>query len=222
MLQPGARTLLAIRRGGQTFNAPLLAVRQQGAVRSAAVLGAGLWRWRTLPPDLDVLAPVLSGLTSGLVRWTTAARDRRPVRLRADRALFDARERVTLSGEVYTEALEPVEDAEVALTIRGPGAPVELPMRPLGNGRYVADAGALPPGSYTAEAVATARGARLGSDRAVFGVGEVGVEFREPGADVGLMRLLAERSGGARRPTGQPRAVAAVAPGLWRPGRPPR
>ncbi len=196
VLQPGARTLLAVRRGGQTFDAPLLAVRQQGAVRSAAILGAGLWRWRTLPPDLDVLAPVLSGLTSGLVRWTTAARDRRPVRIRADRALFDARERVTLSGEVYTETLEPVEDAEVALTIRGAGQTVELPMRPVGNGRYVADAGALPVGSYTAEGVATARGARLGSDRAVFGVGEVSVEFREPGADVSLMRLLAERSGG--------------------------
>ena len=199
-LQPGARTLLAVRLGSQTLDAPLLAIRQQGRVRSAAILGAGLWRWRTLPPDLDVLSPVLSGLTSGLVRWTTAARDRRPVRIRADRALFDARERVTLSGEVYTEALEPVEDAEIALTIRGAGRTLNVPMRPVGNGRYVADAGALPPGSYAVEGVATASGQRLGSDRALFGVGEVSVEFREPGADVGLMRLLAERSGGATVP----------------------
>lgn len=194
-LQPGARTLLAVRRGGQTLNAPLLVVRQQGPIRSAALLGSGLWRWRTLPPDLDELSPVLGGLASGLVRWTTAIRDRRTVRLRADRSLFDARERVTLSGEVYAESLEPVEDAAVALTIRG-AETVELPMRPVGNGRYVADAGSLPPGAYTAEAVATSGGSRLGSDRAAFGVGEVAAEFREPGADVGLMRVLAERSGG--------------------------
>ncbi|MEL6611604.1 MAG: hypothetical protein AAFQ53_05890, partial [Bacteroidota bacterium] len=198
-LQPGARTLLAVRRGGQTLSAPLLAVRQQGPIRSAALLGSGLWRWRTLPPDLDALSPVLGGLASGLVRWTTAVRDRRTVRLRADRSLFDARERVTLSGEVYTETLEPVDDAEVALTIRG-ARTAEIPMRPVGNGRYVADAGALPPGAYTAEAVASSGGAGLGSDRAAFGVGEVSVEFREPGADVALMQLLAERSGGETVP----------------------
>ncbi|MEM6327980.1 MAG: hypothetical protein AAF791_12750 [Bacteroidota bacterium] len=195
-LQPGARTLLAVRRGGQTFRTPALAIRQSGPIRSAALLGTGVWRWRTLPPDLDALTPVLSGLTSGAVRWTTAARDRRPVRLRADRSLFDARERVTLSAEVYTEALQPVEDAEMALTIRGGGRTLSLPMRPVGNGRYVADAGSLAPGSYAVEGVATRGGEQLGEDRALFGVGEVAVEFREPGADVALMRLLAERSGG--------------------------
>ena len=196
-LQPGARTLLAVRRGGQALSAPLLAVRQSGPVRSGALLGSGLWRWRTLPPDLDALAPALGGLTGGLVRWTTAVRDRRTVRLRADRALFDARERVTLSAEVYSEALEPVESAEVALSIRGAGAPVRLAMRPVGNGRYVADAGALPVGSYTAEATAASGGQPLGSDRAAFGVGETAAEFREPGADPVLLREVAERSGGA-------------------------
>ncbi|HIG73978.1 MAG TPA: hypothetical protein EYQ24_05210 [Bacteroidetes bacterium] len=200
VLQPGARTLLAERRGGRTFSDPVVAIRQSGAVRSAAILGTGIWRWRTLPPDLDALSPVLSGLTSGMVRWTTAARDRRPVRIRADRSLFDSRERVTLSGEVYTEALQPVEDAEVALTIRGAGRTRTLPMRPVGNGRYVADAGALPPGSYAVEGTASRGGEALGTDRALFGVGEVGVEFREPGADVRLMRLLAERSGGETVP----------------------
>lgn len=200
VLQPGARTLLAERRGGRTFSDPVVAIRQSGAVRSAAILGTGIWRWRTLPPDLDALSPVLSGLTSGMVRWTTAARDRRPVRIRADRSLFDSRERVTLSGEVYTEALQPVEDAEVAVTIRGAGRTLTVPMRPVGNGRYVADAGALPPGSYAVEGTASRGGEALGTDRALFGVGEVGVEFREPGADVSLMRLLAERSGGETVP----------------------
>lgn len=199
-LQPGARTLLAVRRGGRTFSTPALAIRQSGPIRSAALLGVGVWRWRTLPPDLDALSGVLNGLTSGAVRWTTAARDRRPVRIRADRSLFDSRERVTLSGEVYTEALQPVEDADVTLTIRGAGRTLSVPMRPVGNGRYSADAGSLPPGSYAVEGVAARGGERLGSDRALFGVGEVAVEFREPGADVELMRLLAERSGGETVP----------------------
>ena len=39
-------------------------------------------------------------------------------------------------------------------------------------------------------------GSSLGQDRGTFGVGALGVEFREPGADPGLMRQVALRSGG--------------------------
>ena len=196
-LQPGARTLATVRRGGATLDAPLLVVRQSGPVRTAALLGAGTWRWRTLPDGLADLSPVYPSLVDRLVRWSTAARDRRPVRVRPDRALFGEREPVTFTGQVYGENLAPIPDATVVLTVRGPGGPSVVPMRALGNGRYVADAGARPPGAYTFTAEATRGGAGLGTDRGTFGVGRLAAEFREPGADVAAMRQIALRSGGA-------------------------
>ena len=69
-------------------------------------------------------------------------------------------------------------------------------MRSLGNGRYAADLGVRPPGTYTFTAAATSGGAALGDDRGSFGVGRLAAEFREPGADPALMRQLATRSGG--------------------------
>ena len=190
-LQPGAVALATAR------DAPLLVVRQSEAVRTAALLGAGTWRWRTLPDGLTDLAPVYPALVDRLVRWSTAPRDRRPVRVRADRALFGEREPVTFTGQVYTAELVPVADADVRITVRGPGGTRVVPMRALGAGRYAADAGALPPGAYTFTAEATRGGAGLGSDRGTFGVGRVAAEFREPGADVNAMRQIARRSGGA-------------------------
>ena len=195
-LQPGARVLATVRRGGAALDAPLLAVRQTGPVRSAALLGAGSWRWRTLPDDLGDLRGVYGQLVDRMVRWTTATRDRRPVRVRPDRALFGERDRVTFSGQVYGENATPVSDARVELAVRGPGGPARATMRALGNGRYAADLGVRPPGTYTFTAVATAGGARLGDDRGSFGVGRLAAEFREPGADPALMRLLATRSSG--------------------------
>ena len=190
--QPGSQTLATA--GG----APLLVVRQTTAVRTAALLGSGTWRWRTLPEGSTDLAPVYPALLSGLVRWTTAARDRRPVRVRADRALWGEREAVTFSGQVYTEALAPVADADVRITLRGPtGRTQTVAMRALGNGRYTADAGPQAPGATTFTAEATRSGARLGEDRGTFGVGRLSAERREPGADVATMRLIALRSGGA-------------------------
>lgn len=195
-LQPGARMLGALRRGGTTLDAPLLVVRQNGAVRSAALLGAGVWRWRTLPDDLADLRPAFPALLDRLVRWTTAARDRRPVRVRPDRGTFGERDRVTFTGQVYGEGLAPVDDAQLTLTVRGGGETERVTMRSVGNGRYAADLGVRPPGRYTFTAEAARGGARLGDDRGLFSVGALAAEFREPGADPALMRQVARRSGG--------------------------
>ncbi len=190
-LQPGSRTLATA--GGR----PLLVVRQTSTVRTAALLGAGTWRWRTLPEGSEGLAPVWPLALDRLVRWTTAARDRRPVRVRADRARWGERESVTFSGQVYTPELAPVADADVVLTLRGPSGQTQtVPMRALGNGRYSADAGPQSPGATTFTAVATRGGATLGDDRGTFGVGRLSAERREPGADAAGMRLIALRSGG--------------------------
>ena len=195
-LQPGARVLGAVRRGGTTLDAPLLVVRQSGNVRSAALLGAGTWRWRTLPDDLADLRPAYPALLDNLVRWTTAARDRRPVRVRPDRSLFGERDRVTFTGQVYGEGLEPLDDAQLVLTVSGGPEAERVTMRSVGNGRYVADLGIRPPGRYTFTAEATRGGTRLGDDRGAFAVGQLAAEFRQPGADLGLMRQIAQRSGG--------------------------
>lgn len=194
---PDARVLATVRRGGVPLDDPLLAVRTRGGLRSAAVLGAGTWRWRTLPQDLGAVAGFYGGLVDNLLRWTTAQEDRRRVRVRPTRALFGEGEAVTFVGQVYDESLNPIEDAEVRLVITAPnGAQTPLALQPAGNGRYTLNAGVRPSGSYAFTAVAERGGQRLGDDQGAFAVGAVAVEFREPGADVALMRQLALRSGG--------------------------
>ena len=73
-------------------------------------------------------------------------------------------------------------------------------MQAAGNGRYTLDAGRRPAGSYTFEAAARRGGQPLGEDRGAFAVGPLAVEFREPGADVALLRQIALRSGGRMVP----------------------
>jgi len=196
-LAPGARVLATARRGGVDTGAPLLVLRQEGGARSAALLGAASWRWRTLPADLDALAPLYPGLVDNLVRWTTTREDRRPVRVRPTRPAFGPGERVRFVGQVYDEALRPVADAEVRVTVSGPGGRAVRTMQALGSGRYALDLAPLAAGAYTFEAVAARGGARIGDDRGAFAVGALAVEFQHPGADPALMRQVALRSGGA-------------------------
>lgn len=195
--QPGGVTLLRQQRNGTALSDPLLVVRQDGDLRSAALLGAGSWRWRTLPEDLADLTPAYGSLVDQIIRWTTARRDRRRVRVRPDRTLFAEQEPVTFTGQVYTESLEPLSDAEVRLSVRGPSGEAQpLLLRPLGTGRYVGSLGAQPAGTYTFTAEAARGEVPIGVDQGTFGVGALALEFREPGADEAAMRQVAERSGG--------------------------
>ena len=197
----GARVLATARRGAIDTGAPMVVVRQGDGSRSAAVLGAGTWRWRTLPADLADMAPVYPRLIDNLVRWTTTREDRRRVRVRPVQSAFGPGERVRFTGQVYDEALQPISDAEVRVVVAGPGGrrPART-MRSLGSGRYALDAGALPAGRWSFEASAVRAGASAGDDRGTFAVGAVADEFLHAGGDPALMRQIALRSGGRAVP----------------------
>ncbi|MEM6784990.1 MAG: hypothetical protein AAF624_14815 [Bacteroidota bacterium] len=196
---PDAQTLATIQVAGAVLDDPLLVVRRRSGIRSAALLGAGTWRWANLPEDLEDMAGFYPSLTENLLRWLTTRADRRPVRVRPTRDLYGEGETVTLTGQVYDEALVPVSDATVEVTVTAPdGTTTPHVMRALGSGRYALDLGARPSGTYryTTSASLTSAGTVLGEDAGSFAVGALALEFQNPTADAALMRQLAQRSGG--------------------------
>lgn len=194
---PDARVLATQRRSGVALNDPLLVVRSRGQSRTAAFLGAGTWRWANVPADLEAVSGFFPGLMENLMQWVTARTDRRRVRVRPTHVQFGENEVVAFTGQVYDESLNPIEDADLRVTVSAPGgAQTSFTMRPVGNGRYTLNAGVLGPGSYTFSARAERAGENLGDDGGAFSVGSLALEFREPGADAALMRQLALRSGG--------------------------
>ena len=194
---PDARVLATVEVRGVPLDSPLLVIRSRGGSRSAALLGAGTWRWRNLPEDLDAAGPFWPGLFSNLLRWVTTREDSRPVRVEPLEETFAGSEPVAFTGQVYDESLEPVDGAQVEVEVTAPdGTRYPYRMEGFGNGRYVLDAGAFPEGTYAYEAVARRGGTELGEDRGAFAVGGLTLEFRETQADAPLMRQIAQRSGG--------------------------
>ncbi len=194
---PDARTLATVQVRGIALDDPLLIVRSRSQVRTAALLGAGIWRWKNMPDDLDDLRPFWPDLFSNLLQWITTREDTRPVRVRPVRDLFGGGEPVQFSGQVYDESLNPVDGASVAVQVSTPdGNQLDYQMEALGNGRYILNAGALPEGTYQFSASGTQSGNTLGQDAGSFAVGALTLEFRETRADAALMRQMARRSNG--------------------------
>ncbi|MEM6336731.1 MAG: hypothetical protein AAF752_09190, partial [Bacteroidota bacterium] len=194
---PDARVLATVEVQGVPLDDPMLVVRSRNGVRSAALLGAGVWRWKNVPEDLAAVETFFPDLFSNLVEWVTTQEDRRPVRIRPVRDLFGGGERIQLTGQVYDESLNPVDGASVQIQVTQPdGTALDYQMEALGNGRYVLDAGQLPEGAYPFTATASRDGETLGSDRGQFAVGALTLEFQETRADAPLMRQIARRSQG--------------------------
>ncbi|PSQ82206.1 MAG: hypothetical protein BRD46_00080 [Bacteroidetes bacterium QS_8_68_15] len=205
-LTPAARTLAAARVRGVDTGDPLLLTRRRSGQRSAMLLGSGTWRWANLPASLSDVASLWPSLLSGLVQWTSAAENDRPVRVEPARPTFAGGRPVRLNGQVYDSALDPVEGASVEVVLTGGPSDEEakrysLQMRSLGGGRYALEAPALPPGRYDYRATATKGEQTLGTDRGAFTVGETTLEYRHTRADAALMRRIAQRSGGSFQTT---------------------
>ncbi len=194
---PDAQTLATASVRGIDLPEPLLVVRRRAQHRSAALLGAGMWRWQNLPEDLAAYESLPEVFFANIIQWLTALEDDRPVRIRPVRDVFGGGEAVQFSGQAYDESFNPAPDASVEVKIVSPdGAEFPYLMRGIGNGRYALDAGPLPEGTYSWTATAYRGEDILGSDRGAFAVGSLTLEYREPGADVALMRQIAQRSGG--------------------------
>jgi hypothetical protein len=194
---PDARTLATVAIRGIELGDPLLVVRDRAGARSAALLGAGLWRWRNVPADLEDVETLSPDLVMNLVRWMTTDVDERPVRVNPTQDFFDGGDRVRLTGQVYDESMNPLGSASVVVTVADPtGNEFRYTLEPLGSGRYAKQLGQLEPGEYSYRAVAELEGVAIGADSGFFAVGELTLEFRDTQADAELMRQIAYRSGG--------------------------
>ncbi len=196
-LAPDARVLATSEVRGVRFDDPLLVVRRTPDTRALMLLGTGVWRWNTLPRDLEDAALFWPAFVSNAVRWVATRDDARRVRVETVESVFGGEERVQFTGQVYDESLQPVERARVQVNVTAAdGAVRPFVMQHVGNGRYTLDAGTLPPGDYRFGAAATLDAQPLGDDAGVFSVGALALEYQEPRADYGLMQGLAQRTSG--------------------------
>lgn len=194
---PDARILATIDVRGIALDDPLLVIRQRSKNRSAALLGAGTWRWKNLPEDLDRLTSFWPGLFSNIMQWLSTPDDDRRVRVVPVEQSFGGGETVSFSGQVYDESLNPIDNASLTIEVTAPdNTQYPYTMEPVGSGRYVLDVGTLPEGTYRYSAEATRDDMPIGTDQGTFTVGALTLEFKETRANVALMRQIAQRSGG--------------------------
>lgn len=194
-LQPGALALLEhpfdTLAGART---PLVAVREVGRGRTAAILTDGLWRWNFWYAGQAGGSPrPYHRLVNNLLRWLIRDPDLEAVELRAERARVPPREPLTLEirhagaqGRARFSLLDTERDQVVETRDLGLD----------GSGRQAVVLQGLPPGAYQASLEVELEGLPAARAEETFVVEGAGREALRPLPRPDLLERLAVASGG--------------------------
>ncbi len=195
--KPGAIVLLAGRDTAGRGEQPVLAYHRFGRGRAAALLAQDVWLWR-MHADMPVGDPRFEAFWRQVMRWLTSeVPDRVSITALTDRVAPG--EPVVVTAEVRDEGYQGVNGAAVVARVTGPsGDTGELPMTWTAgaDGQYRTAFPAPEAGRYRVEVQAGDGAAALRSEPAYATAGEVGREFFGAERRTGLLRRIAEETGG--------------------------
>jgi hypothetical protein len=161
------------------------------------IIGENIWRWRTHAYLETQSFDAFDIWLGNCLQWLTTREDKRKFKVYPVKPLFTATDRILLRGEVYDDTYQPLSGAEIQLKLQS-GANEEQTFYLSENAdkQYSLELFGLPEGTYTFRAETTLKDKTVLKDQGQFSVGKSDIEFLRLTADAGLMRQLAERSGG--------------------------
>ncbi|MDD4051012.1 MAG: hypothetical protein PHR28_03795 [candidate division Zixibacteria bacterium] len=142
-----------------------MAMRRMKGGKVLAVAIAPFWHWAMLPFGVGGDAGYYKNLMSGTIRWLTAGDESDRVTFAPEKPIFQSGEEVTFVGSAHDEGFRPIENAGgsvVLVSAKGDSTVAQVLPEPGKPGRYRANVGALPSGTYDYHAELTAENVRLG------------------------------------------------------------
>jgi len=204
--KPGA-SVLAVHpeRAGPHGPLVVLAVQPYGEGRTAAFAADTTYQWYLPFRAMGAESPYIK-FWSQMVRWLADKEvkehaDTPGVDLLVRKPYYEPGEAVTIRAKVRAEEGRATNFAKTSGLLIGPGETDEqslaLSLVAGAVGVYQADLGALDPGDYTVRVEAEKDGTALGKDEVQFSVGRPNQEFDRLSIDRGLLKAIAQQTGGA-------------------------
>jgi len=198
-LQSGAVTLGYLDDPGRDRRMPVLAFRRQGAGKIMASAVAPFWHWAFYPIGIGGDDKDYRQFMASTLRWLTLGEESDRVNFGPLADVFQSGEEVIFTGLARDEGYRPITSAggEVILVSEnGDTVSAAITAASGKTGRYRADPGVLPPGSYNYRAELRAEGIDLGRFEGRLAVDETDRETALSDVDWTALELAATASGG--------------------------
>lgn len=185
-----ANILLFQRIGQIVSDMPLLMFSEIDNNRNGVLCGEGIWRWRTAIYQQTSEHLLFDELLTKIAQYLMVSNDRSNFRV-THKQVVGENEEVFFNAELYNDAMERINDAEVTMIIKdeeGKSFPFEF-SRTLDA--YELNAGKFPSGNYYWEAN-SAIGSKKYTKKGVFTIQKLAIESLNLLADKNLMMQLAK------------------------------
>ncbi|MCH7782745.1 FixH family protein [candidate division KSB1 bacterium] len=175
---------------------PLFFLNRTEERKSLFINAYNLWRWKLLAQrDTDII-DFYDIFMNNCIRWLINKEDSKIFHVAASKEFYQNGERVIINAQVYTENYDPVEDAEVQITIEKQDMTLNRILQSIGDGLYTTDIEILEPGEYSVSSTASKGERQIGLDNTGFIIGEFNIEMQKTVMDSVLLGMIAAASGG--------------------------
>lgn len=189
------QTLIYQQIGSVVTSRPLLAVQNDGASKSAILMGPGIWQWRMLEATENGSSRYFDEIINKLIQFLSVKADKRKFRFQPVKSSFAENENVKFEAELYNDIYEPVYNQKVEVVItHESGSTQSFEYFPnAGDGGL--NAGTLETGVFQFQA-STSYGGKRYSATGEFSVKKINLESLNLTANHDLLQDMSKSTGG--------------------------
>lgn len=189
------KVLLNQRIGSVQTDRPMLLVWDDNERKMAAFVGEGLWRWRLEEYNLSEKAEVFDDTFSKLIQYLSTLENKKKFRFAPAQNEFTESMPATFEGQVYNDLFEKVYGNKIEIQLSDEANKISNYSYTLRRGEEKYDVGGLKEGLYRYSA-STIIDSKKEIVSGQFLVTEQNIEPQNLVADFGLLKKLAQQSGG--------------------------
>lgn len=194
-LMPGSEVILYQNVGNLRTNKPLLILNTGGARKSAVLTGEGIWQWRMEEYALTEKQEAVDELLQKVIQLISVKEDKRKFRVYPLANEYNVGDKVTFETEVYNDIYEKIYGQSIRLEITDEKGKMQPYTYTNGDGNSRFELSGLRQGIHQFKAT-TSLNNKIESVTGQFIVRDLALESLNNTADYGMLRALAQQSGG--------------------------
>ncbi|MFV0345772.1 MAG: hypothetical protein ACK5IQ_05930 [Bacteroidales bacterium] len=190
----GWSTLATRKIKGVETDYPLIALRSYGGIKQALFLAEGFWKWRMNSYQVFGTHENFDAFVQKMVNFLIVDKNEDNFNIYYSRT-YEQGDRVRLTGELYNDNYEIVNDADISIRLTDSAKNVFNYMFDKTGNRYTLDLGSLPVGDYRFDAKVNIGGRDI-HEYGHFEVQKLDIEMMQTVADFDMLKQLSEKNGG--------------------------
>lgn len=189
-----SKVLAYTKTEGNNLRLPLIISRNFASKRSICFIGKDFWKWKLQTAEKNI--SLFDNLILNSAKWLSVTDEQKLFSVKTLRKFYSAGDEVEFVAEVYDEAFNPINNADVDINITSGNQNLTTQLSSLGNGLYEGKIRLTIAGDYSFKAEAKIDGKLYKQSSGKFNVGDVDIEMLDTRMNYEFLNTLSLRTNG--------------------------